>query len=136
MTALAGSYEARRKDGALVLHPLGAGVSIRKDGLLAVASATGLAQPVSEGAARALLGMEGDKIILMAGRAETVASVFRRFLAAQPPVVTFGETAPAGGDLGGFTQYEHTFLSERLGVDPAKVAALMESEQKEKTHAH
>ena len=98
--------------------------------------AQGRLVPASEGAARALLGIEGDKIILMAGGAETVASVFRRFLAAQPPVVRFGETAQAGGDLGGFTQYEHTFLLKWLGVDPAQVAALMKSEQKEKTHAH
>ena len=98
--------------------------------------AEGRLVPASEAAARALLGMEGDKIVLMAGGAETVASVFRRFLAAHPPAVKFGETAQTGGDLGGFTQYEHTFLSERLGVDPAQVAALMKSEQEEKTHAH
>ncbi len=98
--------------------------------------AQGRIVPASEAAARALLGVEGDKIILMAGGVESIASVFRRFLASQPPVVQFGETAPAGGDLDGFTHYEHTFLSTRLGVDPAKVAALLESEQKEKTHAH
>ena len=106
------------------------------DSQIAAFKAEGRLVPASEAAARALLGTEGEKLIVMAGGAETVAAVFRRFLAAQPPVVTFGETAPAGGDLGGFTQYEHTFLLERLGVDPAKVAALMESEQKEKTHAH
>ena len=92
--------------------------------------------PASEAAARALLGSEGGEIIRMSGGYETVASVFRRFLAAQPPVVVFGETAPADGDLDGFTHTEHTFLSTRLGVDPKDVAALIESEQKEKNHAH
>ena len=57
MTALASSYEARRKDGALVLYPLGAGVYIRKGALLAVASATGLAQPVSDSAGLVFIGV-------------------------------------------------------------------------------
>jgi hypothetical protein len=91
--------------------------------------------PASESAARALLA-SGDAKILMAGEPEPIASVFRRFLASQPPVVLLGEFAPAGADFDGFTQYEHMFLSKRLGVDPAKVAALIEEEQKEKNHAH
>ena len=122
---------------SLEIVRLRAALTVREvDSQIAAFKAQGRLVPASEAAARALLGTEGDKIVLMAGGAETVASVFKHFLAAQPPVVRFGETAPAGGDTNGFTQYEHTFLSERLGVDPAKVAALMESEQKEKTHAH
>jgi len=74
-----------------------------------------------------------------------VAEVFHRFLQAQPAVVTFGETVVAGkeADEHGFSQYEHMFLSERLGVDPAKVAALLREEnerkekrQKEENHAY
>ena len=57
MTALADSHEARRKEGALVLYPLGAGVHVRKGGLLAVASATGLAQPVSDSAGLVFVGV-------------------------------------------------------------------------------
>lgn len=106
------------------------------DAQITALKAQGRLVPASEAAARALLGSEGGETIRMAGGAETVASVFRRFLAAQPPVVVFGETAPAGGDFDGFTQYERTFLSNRLGVNPRDVAALMESEQKEKNHAH
>ena len=101
--------------------------------------AQGRIVPASETAARALLA-SGEAKVLMGGGLEPIASVFRRFLESQPPVVLLGETAPAGGDFDGFTQYEHMFLSKRLGVDPAKVAALLEdeksNEQKEKIHAH
>ena len=51
------SHDARRKDGALVLYPLGAGVHIRKGGLLAVASATGLVQPASDSAGLVFVGV-------------------------------------------------------------------------------
>lgn len=47
MTALSASYDARRRDGALVAYSLGAGVHIFKGALLAVA-ATGLVQPASD----------------------------------------------------------------------------------------
>ena len=103
---------------------------------VATFKAQGRIVPASEAAARALLGSEGDKIILMAGGPASAAAAFRRFLEAQPPVVQFGETVPAGGDFDGFTQYEHMFLLNRLGVDPAKVAALIKSEQKEKSRAY
>ena len=53
----ASAYEARRKDGALALYPLGAGVRVRKGGLLAVSSATGLAQPVSDSAGLVFIGV-------------------------------------------------------------------------------
>jgi hypothetical protein len=106
------------------------------DAQITALKAQGRVVPASEAAARALLGTEGGEIIRMAGGYETVASAFRRFLEAQPPVVQFGETVPAGGDFDGFTQYEHTFLSNRLGVNPKDVAALLENEQKEKIHAH
>jgi len=104
------------------------------DAQVALFKAQGRIVPASEAAARALLS-SGETSVLMAGGPESVSAVFRRFLAAQPPVVLLGETAPTGGDLGGFTHYEHTFLS-RLGVDPAKVAALIENEQKETSHAY
>ncbi len=131
----AGSLDTESLNTAIVRRR--AALSVREgDAQVAALTMPGRLVPASEAAARALLGLEGGETIQMAGGYETVASVFRRFLAAQPPVVVFGETAPAGGDLDGFTQYEHTFLSNRLGVDPKDVAALMESEQKEKTHAH
>ena len=97
--------------------------------------AQGRIVPASEAAARLLLA-SSDAVVLMAGGSEPIASVFRRFLASQPPVVLLGETAPSGADLDGFTHYEHTFLSKRLGVDPGKVAALLLEEQKETSHAY
>jgi hypothetical protein len=48
MTALSTSYDARRKDGALVACPIGAGAHVFKGALVAVASATGLVQPASD----------------------------------------------------------------------------------------
>ena len=57
MTALSTSYDARRKDGALVLYPLGAGVHVRKGGLLAAAAATGLVQPASDSAGLVFIGV-------------------------------------------------------------------------------
>ena len=48
MTALSASYDARRKDGALVSCPVGANVHVFKSALLAVASATGLVQPAAD----------------------------------------------------------------------------------------
>ena len=102
---------------------------------VAAFKAQGRIVPASEAAARALLAL-GEAKVLMAGGPEPASEVFRRFLEMQPPVVLLGETAPAGSDFDGFTQYEHMFLSKRLGVDPAKVAALIDEEQKEKNHAH
>ena len=104
------------------------------DAQVSAFKAQGRIVPAAEAAARALLS-SGATAVLMAGGPEPVSAVFRRFLEAQPPVVLLGETAPAGGDFGTFTHYEHTFLS-RLGVDPAKVAALMEEEQKEASRAY
>jgi len=104
------------------------------DAQVSAFKAQGRIVPAAEAAARALL-LSGATAVLMAGGPEPVSAVFRRFLEAQPPVVLLGETAPAGGDFGTFTHYEHTFLS-RLGVDPAKVAALMEEEQKEASRAY
>ena len=70
MTALSNSYDARRKDGALVLYPLGAGVHIRKGGLLTVAAATGLAQPASDSTGLVFIGIayeEADNTLGAAG---------------------------------------------------------------------
>jgi len=47
MTALSASYDARRKDGALIAYSVGAGAHVFKGALLAVAAA-GLAQPASD----------------------------------------------------------------------------------------
>ncbi len=106
------------------------------DAQIAALKVQGRIVPASEGAARALLGMEGEQIVTMAEGAATVAEAFRRFLAAQPPAVRFGETMPAGEVPSSFTHTEHMFLLKRLGVDPAQVAALLEREGKGQSDAH
>ncbi len=111
---------------------------------IATFKAQGRLVPASEDAARALLAAPEGATVTLADRPDSplsVAETFRRFLAAQPPVVTLGEVAlgAQGGGETGFSQYEHTFLS-RLGADPAKVAALIRAERagqtKGDTHAH
>ena len=114
---------------------------------LAAFKAQGRIVPASEGPARALLAAVGEAIVTLSDGPEPIARVFKRFLEAQPPVVLLSEAAPSGGasEAGGegaFTQYEHTFLSERLGVDPALVAARLraerearEAQEKENSHA-
>ena len=101
---------------------------------LAAFKVQGRLVPASEPAARALLGAGVEAVVTLSEGGgeggEPVALVFRRFLEAQPPVVSFGEAA--GGDwraAHGFTHDEHMFLSKRLGVDPARVAALLREEQ-------
>ena len=101
---------------------------------LAAFKAQGRLVPASEPAARALLAAGVEAVVTLSEGGgeggEPVALVFRRFLEAQPPVVSFGEAA--GGDwraAHGFTHDEHMFLSKRLGVDPARVAALLREEQ-------
>ena len=102
---------------------------------VAAFKAQGRIVPASEAAARALLASDGGSV-LMSGQPEPVSAVFRRFLEAQPPVVLLGEAARGNAsEIDGFTHTEHTFLSKRLGVDPAQVAALME-ERKENNYAH
>ncbi len=116
---------------------------------IGVLKVAGRLVPATEALARALLSVPGEAMVTLSAGPEAVAEVFHRFLQAQPVVVTFGETVPAGkeADEHGFTHYEHTFLSERLGVDPAKVAALLREEdtkrngqknggQKEENHAY
>ena len=71
MTALSNSYDARRKDGALVLYPLGAGVHVRKGGLLAVASATGLVQPAADSAGLVFVGVAYEESDNTGGAAGT-----------------------------------------------------------------
>ena len=95
MTALSNSYEARRKDGALVLYPLGAGVHVRKGGLLAVASATGLVQPAADSAGLVFVGVayeEGDNT----GGAAGAKSV--RVL--KTGIYTYAKTAAVQADTG------------------------------------
>ncbi len=93
MTAL--SYDARRKDGALVRYPLGAGVHVRKGGLLAVAAATGLAQPASDSAGLVFIGIayeEADNTVGAAGALSV------RVL--KTGVYTYAKTAAAQTDVG------------------------------------
>ncbi len=100
------------------------------DAQVASFKAQGRLVPASEAAARALLASDGEAFVTLSQGPEPVAQVFRRFLEAQPPVVSFGETVVADWQAAyGFTQDEHMFLSKRLGVDPARVAALIREEQ-------
>ncbi len=57
MTALTAAYDAKRKDGKLVAHPLAAGAKVFKGALVAVASATGLAQAAADAAGLVFAGV-------------------------------------------------------------------------------
>jgi len=100
------------------------------DAQIAAFKAQGRIVPASEAPARALLAASGEAAVTLSEGPEPIARVFRRFLEAQPPTVLFGEAAGAG-EASVFTQDEHTFLSKRLGVDPARVAALIREEVRE-----
>ena len=102
--------------------------------------AAGRVVPATETLARALLSVPGETLITLSeGAAEPVASVFLKFLQAQPPVVKFGETA--GGtaeaqEAAALSNEEADWLRQNLGVDPDRVAALMADEKKEATHGN
>ena len=100
------------------------------DAQVAAFKAQGRIVPASEAPARALLAAQGEASVTLSEGPEPIARVFRRFLEAQPPVVSFGESAATVGEAASvFTQDEHTFLSKRLGVDPDRVAALIRAEK-------
>lgn len=110
-------------------------VSREVEAHLAAFKAQGRIVPASEAPARALLASAGEATVTLSDGPEPIARVFRRFLEAQPPVVLLSEVAPSGPEGGSpkeFTQSEHTFLWERLGVDPARVAALLREEREAK----
>jgi hypothetical protein len=95
MTALTSSYDARRKDGALVRYPLGAGVHVRKGGLLTAAAATGLVQPATDSAGVVFVGVayeESDNTLGLAG-AQAVRVL-------KTGVFTYAKTAAAQTDVG------------------------------------
>ena len=69
MTALSASYDARRKDGALIAYPVGAGVHVFKSALLAVAAATGLVQPASDAPGLVFAGVAYEEADNTAGAA-------------------------------------------------------------------
>ena len=95
MTALSSSYDARRKDGALVRYPVGAGVHVQKGGLLAVAAATGLAQPASDSAGVVFIGVAYEEADNSDGAA---GAIFVRVL--KTGVFTYAKTAAAQTDVG------------------------------------
>ena len=114
--------ELRRRDEQILMREVDAQVAAFK--------AQGRIVPASEAPARALLAAEGEASVTLSEGPESIGRVFKRFLEAQPPAVTFGEaTATVGEEASVFTQDEHTFLSKRLGVDPDRVAALIRREQ-------
>lgn len=57
MTALTAPYDSRRKDGKLVAYSVAAGAKVYKGALVAVASATGLAQPAADAAGLVFVGV-------------------------------------------------------------------------------
>ena len=114
--------ELRRRDEQILMREVDAQVAAFK--------AQGRIVPASEAPARALLAAEGEASVTLSEGPESIGRVFKRFLEAQPPAVTFGEAmATVGEEASVFTQDEHTFLSKRLGVDPDRVAALIRREQ-------
>jgi len=114
--------ELRRRDEQILMREVDAQVAAFK--------AQGRIVPASEAPARALLAAEGEASVTLSEGPESIGRVFKRFLEAQPPAVTFGEAMAAVGEGASvFTQDEHTFLSKRLGVDPDRVAALIRREQ-------
>jgi len=114
--------ELTRRDAQILMRDVDAQVAAFK--------VQGRIVPASEAPARALLAAEGETSVTLSEGPEPIARVFRRFLEAQPPAVSFGEAVGGGGETASvFTQDEHTFLSKRLGVDPDRVAALIRAEQ-------
>ena len=97
--------------------------------------AAGRLVPATETLARALLSVPGESLITLSdgAAAEPVATVFLKFLNAQPPVVKFGETAGGTAEAPeqAMTTDEAAWLKQTLGVDPDKVAALIADEKKE-----
>lgn len=95
MTALTNSYDARRKDGALVLYSVGAGVHVRKGGLLAVAAATGLAQPASDSAGLVFIGVAYEEADNTLG-----AAAAKSVRVLKTGVYTYAKTAATPADVG------------------------------------
>lgn len=62
MTALTAAYDAKRKDGKLVAHPVAAGARVFKGALVAVATATGLAQPAADAAGLVFAGVAYETV--------------------------------------------------------------------------
>ena len=94
LMAVSSSYDARRKDGALVVYPLGAGVHVRKGGLLAVA-ATGLAQPASDSAGLVFIGVAYEEADNTGG-----AAAAKSVRVLKTGVFTYAKTAASQTDVG------------------------------------
>ena len=98
--------------------------------------AQGRLLPATESLARRLLSAPPEaRIVLSDGTGQTVAETFLAFLQAQPPRVILSELAPSGPAASAnpaLTDAETAFYRDRLGLDPARVAA---QRQKEATHA-
>lgn len=95
MTALTASYDARRKDGALIAYPVAGARQVHKGGLTAVASATGLAQPAGDVAGIVFIGVayEGADNGTGAAGAKTVRVL-------KTGVFTYAKTGASAGDVG------------------------------------
>lgn len=91
--------------------------------------------PATEPLARVLLSAPPSALITLSdGTTQDVAKTFADYLAAQMAVVTLAEAAasvapPAEGVADEFTPDEADFLTNRLGVDPAKVAETLRKEE-------
>lgn len=95
MTALSQTYDARRKDGELIAYPVAAGARVFKGALLAIAGATGLAQPAADAAGLTFAGVayEGSNNSAGAGGAALVRVL-------KTGVFTYAKTGAAQTDAG------------------------------------
>ena len=98
MTALAGSYDPKRKDGELIRYPLAAGVHVFKGALVCVVSATGLLVPAADVAGVVCVGVAYEEANNGAGAVQYDGTVSSG---------AAGASLGAGPD-GGLYQYHKT----------------------------
>jgi len=67
--------------------------------------------------------LQGTQVVAFAGGNVSVAEVFFRFVEALPPVVRFGETAPAGEEEQSLSAEQEAFLRKHWGDLPVEQVA-------------
>jgi len=75
MTALAASYDAKRKDGELIRYPLAAGVHVFKGALVCVSTTTGLLTPGADAAGVVCVGVAFEEANNGAGAVQYDGSI-------------------------------------------------------------
>jgi len=73
MAALAGTFDTKRKNGALIAYPLAAGARVFQGALVAVTSATGLAAPAADAAGVVCVGVAYESADNTGGAAGALA---------------------------------------------------------------